>query len=198
MSTVVTSEKFSSLQVVDDTVVNDMYADGDVAIVGDLSADNITAETDITSTTGDIVVSAGDFVAANGSVLLLDGGVNLLATTGGVTAPVDTVTQITSITTGVTLNSRRGIVTTVASTLAAGVGAAFTVTNSEVAVGDLVLVNVVGYSGNPDFTTEGSPVVSVAATSAGSFTVGLVNAHGANALNGTVQIGFNVIKATVV
>lgn len=56
------------------------------------------------------------------------------------TGQTSTVTQITSRTTGVTINSRNGSITLVS---AAGTTTvqSFTVTNSEVAVGDLVVVN---------------------------------------------------------
>jgi len=207
-SQVIGSQKLHSLEVVDSARFDEnVYVDGDIELVGDLTADNITVEDDLEIVTGDLTITAGDEIITAGDLTLTAGDialtagdlnvslgeVNYRAATTGSTGTVGTVTQITSITTGVTLNARRGIITTFSSTLATITGASFLVTNSTVGLGDLVLVNVVAYSGNADFVTQGSPVVSVITVSAGSFRVGLVNAGGAS-LNGTVSIGFEVIK----
>lgn len=99
------------------------------------------------------------------------------------------VTQITSITTGVTLNTACGTITTVSSTLAAGVDASFVVTNSAVAATDLVIVNTKSYGG----TADGIPVAEVQAVGAGSFTINLRN-QGAVTLDAVVVLSFAVIK----
>lgn len=97
------------------------------------------------------------------------------------------VTQITTISTGVTLNSQRGVITTVASTLASVTPAIIVLTNSTIAVGLLVKVHVVGGT-----WTAGCPVVAAQAAGAGSISITLSNA-GTAALNGTVVILFEVV-----
>ena len=98
-----------------------------------------------------------------------------------------TVTQATSISTGVTLSKRKGQITTVASTLAAGAEAEFTVTNTEVAATDVVVVSTT-YAG------AGTPVISVKGVAAGSFVIVITNLHAANALDAVLVINFAVIK----
>lgn len=99
-----------------------------------------------------------------------------------------TVTQATSITTGVTLNARNGIITTVSSTLAADTEATFTVTNSAVVAGSNVILGVTYPA-----ASAGTPVANVGAISNGSFTVVLTNVNPSNALNAVVKIGFVVL-----
>lgn len=100
-----------------------------------------------------------------------------------------TVTQATSITTGVTLNKLCGTITTVSSTLAAAAEVAFVVTNSKVAATDLVVVNI------KSTASAGTPVAFVTAVAAGSFTITLSNLHASAALDNTVVLSFTVIKA---
>ena len=111
-------------------------------------------------------------VISNGDIDLADGG---------------TVTQITSIATGVTLNTHSGQITTVSSTLAAAAEAAFVVTNSTVAATDVVIANLASTS------SAGTPVVSVTAVAAGSFTITIANLHASAALDNTMVINFGVI-----
>ena len=99
------------------------------------------------------------------------------------------VTQITSITTGVTLNKACGVITTVAATLAAGADASFVVTNNQVAVGDIVICHTGTYGG----TADGIPICNVEAVAAGSFKVNIRNT-GAQALDALLTINFAVIQ----
>jgi hypothetical protein len=101
------------------------------------------------------------------------------------------VTQGTSAVTGVTLNTTKGIVTTFSQSAAAGVSAAFTVTNSKAAAASNVRAYVIDYVGV--FTTNGIPVVSVDNRTAGTFDIVVSNAHSANALSGALQIGFEIV-----
>ena len=104
------------------------------------------------------------------------------------------VTQATSITTGVTLNAVRGIITTVAATAGAD-GATpnvFTVTNSQVRSGDNVRAYILDYAGT--HATNGTPVVQVDNIADGTFDINIANAHGSNALNGILKIGFEVLN----
>ena len=107
---------------------------------------------------------------------------------GYATGAGGTVTQTTSRTTGVTLNTMTGLITCNNASLAAGAEAAFVVTNSSVAATDTVIVNVVSSS-------TGTPVAFVTAVSAGSFTVTLSNLHASTADTTADTIRFTVIKS---
>lgn len=101
-----------------------------------------------------------------------------------------TVTQATSISTGVTLNKLAGTITTVSQTIAAGAEASFTVTNSEVAATDVPVVAL------KSTASAGGPfMVAVTAVAAGSFTITITNTHATNAGDNTLVISFVVLKA---
>jgi len=97
------------------------------------------------------------------------------------------VTQITSITTAVTVNALNGIVTTVSSTLAANLKTFFTVNNPNVLAGSKILVSV-----QYDEAATGIPVVGVSDIAAGSFKVVLSNG-GSAALNNVVKVHYLII-----
>lgn len=97
-------------------------------------------------------------------------------------------TQLTSITTAVTVDAHNGIITTVSSTLAAATEAVFTVNNPVVTAASRVIVSV-----EYDEATNGFPLANVADIANGSFKVVLLNA-GAAALAGVVKIHFIVIN----
>ena len=105
--------------------------------------------------------------------------------------PAGLVTQITSVTTGVTLNATRGIVTTFSQSAAAGVSSAFTVTNSNAVATSNIRAYIIDYAGV--FTTNGIPVVSVDNRVAGAFDIVVSNGHSVNALSGVLQIGFEIV-----
>lgn len=100
------------------------------------------------------------------------------------------VTQATSITTGVTLNTVCGTITTFAAGAIAGAeDGPFTVTNSAVAATDVISVSIKSYAGT------GTPLVYVSATAAGSFDITITNLHAANALTAAIVINFFVNKS---
>lgn len=100
------------------------------------------------------------------------------------------VTQATDRTTGVTLNTICGAITTQATSLAAAAEVSFTVTNSAVAIGDVVVAVI---RSGP--TTVGSTQVYVHTIAAGSFGLTLANLHASVADTGAAIINFAVIKA---
>jgi hypothetical protein len=100
-----------------------------------------------------------------------------------------TVTQLTSITTAVTLDTLNGVITTVSSTLAANAKTFFTVNNSNVTATSIVLVSV-----QYDEAATGIPVVGISDVATGSFKVVLSNGGNA-ALNNVVKIHFIIINA---
>jgi hypothetical protein len=100
-----------------------------------------------------------------------------------------TVTQLTSITTPVTLDTLNGVITTVSSTLAANAKTNFTVNNSNVSATSVIIVSV-----QYDEAAAGIPVVGVSDIATGSFKVVLSNGGNA-ALNNVVKVHFIIINA---
>lgn len=103
-----------------------------------------------------------------------------------------TVTQATNRTTGVTLNTLSGQVTTNNTSLAAEAAAVFTVTNNTVFADDVVIVAVAGGSNG------GNTKVTVNAVAAGSFVIQVANDNAAagTAETGAIAINFLVMKAS--
>jgi hypothetical protein len=99
------------------------------------------------------------------------------------------VTQITSITTGVTCSAYSGVITTVSQTVAAGAEADFVVTNTKVAATDIVVACIKTH------TSAGSFMVAAAAVAAGQFTLRLTNLHASAAGDNVLVINFLVLKA---
>ena len=99
-----------------------------------------------------------------------------------------TVTQATSKSTGVTLNTRCGQITLNAAALAADTTVSFVLTNSSVAAGDVLILNHI--SGG----TPGSYLLN-ARSAAGSATIDVRNIT-AGSLSEAVVIAFAIIKAT--
>lgn len=101
------------------------------------------------------------------------------------------VTQITSRSTGVTVNGLCGLITTHNASLAAEASAVFTVTNSAVEIGDVVVIS------QRSGSDGGNTAVNVTTTAAGSFAVRISNnnAGGGAAETGPILINFAVIKA---
>lgn len=104
-----------------------------------------------------------------------------------------TVTQITNRATGVTINALTGTITTDSTSLAAEASAVFVVTNSKVAITDVVVCNI--RSGSIALNTD----VVVSAVAAGSFSLTVINNNVAagTAETGAIIINFVVIKGSV-
>lgn len=100
------------------------------------------------------------------------------------------VTQVTSISTAVTLNKVCGRVTTVAATTAAAAEDIFTVNNSEVNNTDVVVVSTT-YAGG------GTPLVYVKKVLNGSFDIAISNLAAAAALDAALVINFAIIKSVI-
>lgn len=102
-----------------------------------------------------------------------------------------TVTQITTRATGVTINKLCGTITTDTTSLAAEASAVFVVTNSTVAIGDVVVL--CQRSGAIALNTD----VVVSAVAAGSFSITVINNNVAAGIaeTGAIIINFVVIKA---
>jgi len=106
---------------------------------------------------------------------------------------VGTVTQGTSATTAVTSNSKTGVITTFALTLAATAEATFTVNNSSVKADSVVLITV-EYPTIVNITpTTGFLTATVRDVAAGSFKVSLRNSHASDVLNSAAKIHYRVL-----
>lgn len=89
----------------------------------------------------------------------------------------------------VTISKMAGVITTEALTTAAGASQAITLTNTLAAVGDLVIPYIVGG------TNTRAHINVFAVATAGGATITINNIGPTNAINGTVIIGFLLIKA---
>lgn len=135
-------------------------------------------------------VAVNDALTVSGAVSVAS-SVKSTSATGGVgyaTGAGGAVTQITSASTGVTLNKACGQITTVALTTAAAAEERFTVTNSAVAATDVVVVGTT-YNG------AGTALLSVQKIAAGAFDIVISNAHATAAFDAVMVINFAVIKA---
>jgi hypothetical protein len=121
-------------------------------------------------------------------------GLQSTSTTVGIgyaTGAGGAVVQATSRTTGVAINRICGQITTNTTSLAAEAAAAFTVTNSIVAVGDVVVACIRSGSNG------GMTAVQVTTVAAGSFVLNVMNNNVAagTAETGAIIINFAIIKA---
>lgn len=184
----------------------------DVAAGGVRSAQFATATTGVNYVTF-TPAAAGSPVLISGAGSDTDVGIRLVAKGAGIntvllgglqslgvlvtdkigygTGAGGTVTQITNRSTGVTLSKLTGTIQTDTTSLAAEVAAVFTVTNTLVAIGDVVVVSI--QSG----TNGGNTAVTVTTVAAGSFAIKVSNnnAAGGTAETGAIIINFAVIKA---
>ena len=91
----------------------------------------------------------------------------------------------------VTINGYIGTITTESLTTAQNAVVTITLTNNKIAAGDLVFCTLSNGS-----NTQGTPMLGVVTPAAGSCVIKLANKHAsAEALNGTLKIGFMVVKA---
>ncbi len=131
--------------------------------------------------------------AATGTSLVTTAGIGSSGPTGlGLgyrTGAGGAVAQATDRTTGVTLNTLSGKITTQATSLAAQTSVSFTLTNSTIAVGDNVQVNVrSGSTGN-------KTIAAVNVVAAGSCLITLFNTDASVADTGAAILNFSVWKA---
>lgn len=121
-----------------------------------------------------------------------DGGNTLVVASGGkITHEGQTsVTQATSITTGVTCSALSGEITTVSQTVAAAAEADFVVTNTLVDATDVVVPCIKTH------TSAGSFLAAVVAVASGQFTIRLTNLHASAAGDNVLVINFLVLKAS--
>ena len=96
------------------------------------------------------------------------------------------VTQLTAISTAVTVNANNGIITTVSSSLAGNSNAAFTVNNSKVLTTSRILLTV-------EHPGAGIPVLITETYTNGSFDIRIYNVS-ATAFNNILKISYLIIN----
>ena len=96
------------------------------------------------------------------------------------------VTQLTAISTAVTVNAHNGIITTVSSTLAGNSNAAFTVNNDKVLSTSRILLTV-------EHPGAGIPVLITETITNGSFDIRIYNVS-SNAFTNVLKISFIIIQ----
>lgn len=131
--------------------------------------------------------SAPSSIAATGAITSSSASAGI----GYATGAGASVTQGTDRTTGVTVTGTSGLITTHNASLGAELAAEFTVTNTSVAVGDVVVV--AQRSGSNGGNTD----VFVSTVAAGSFKIKVANNNAAagTAETGAILINFAVVKA---
>jgi hypothetical protein len=113
-------------------------------------------------------------------------------------ADAPTSTGIKSIAAGATgtLDAEAGVITATGLTAAAGVSEKITVNNKTVKTDSRILITAGPYTGT--FGANGIPVVTgYTIVSAGQFEIQITNLHGANALDGDLNLSFQVGQVVV-
>ena len=132
-----------------------------------------------------VLAKTGDITATAGNVVVTGATKGIIHTNSG------TITQGTSATTAVEINTTSGVITTYAAALAATTNVEFTVTNSTVQADSVVLVTM------QDENTEDNKQLACAihTVAAGSFIISIVNPHSATSTSATSsKIHFLVIN----
>jgi hypothetical protein len=129
----------------------------------------------------DVGAGAGTSLAVSGALTSSGGGIGYATGAGG------TQTQATSRTTGVTLNKLSGTITMFSSAVAAAASSTFTLTNTFIAAGDIVIVT-------HNSATNACSWVCEAIAGAGSATIVVKNISAASITEAT-PLKFIIIKA---
>ena len=157
-----------------------------ITLTGTLAANAITSTTTIAGNAVSSTTSVTGATLTDGTASLASG-----ALTGAtrVTYTKGTVTQLTSITTAVSINNPVGVITTFAAATATDDVDSFTVNNTSVVATSTVQAFVQDYAGV--LVTDGVPVVVVTDVAVGSFVINIANV-GVAALDGALTIGYIV------
>ncbi len=118
------------------------------------------------------------------------GSVNVVntATLNNVRLTRSSVSQGTSLTSGVTINSPAGFIFTLTTgTLATGASASFTVTNSAVRADSIVLGDIIQYGG------AGIPTARIDSVTQGSFAMNVRNLDLTNSVAGSIKLAYTVL-----
>ncbi|KKK47273.1 hypothetical protein LCGC14_3156890 [marine sediment metagenome] len=156
----------------------------DVEVAGvDILQMTTTAVTIPAAITSGLTIVAGGLTATAGGVTITAGGVTY--------AGRSTVDQGgTDHTAGVTISANSGIITLANADLAAGTEVRFVVTNTKVAVGDVIALCIGDYADG-----GGMGTATVEDVAAGAFTVLLSETIAANAFNDDTTLNFVLIQS---
>ena len=157
------------------------------AVTGETGSGALVFATSPTLVTPDIGAATGQSLAVTGALTSSGGNIGYLAGAGG------TVTQITSQTTAVTLNTPSGMVQMISGvSINHETVAVFQVNNSRVAQSDVVIVSIRGG------TNSGNTQANVVEVGSGYFKIAVANNNGSGAAEtgSAIQINFAVFKAT--
>lgn len=98
-----------------------------------------------------------------------------------------TITQGTSTTTGVSINSPAGFIYTFTTgTIATSGSAAFTVTNSVVSAESIVFTSIANYTGSA------TPQARITSVTQGSFGIKITNLDATNAIAGSLKLAYTI------
>ena len=177
------------------TLAGNIIMSGTLAVTGAVTMASTLAVTGATTLSSTLAAGAttitGALSAGATTVSTLDASGLASFAAGIKNSAGGTVTQITNITTGVTLSKYTGQITTVtAPSIAAAAEASFVVTNTLVAATDVVVVSVVTQF------SDGLVIAYVSAIGANSFTITLSNLSTAAVSAGAAVISFAVIKGS--
>ena len=136
-----------------------------------------------------IGVAYADQTISNSAAVQVNAKTGILGfNTGNPSVAIPAVTQGTSKSTGVTLNAAAGKITMNNASLASATAVAFTLTNSQIGTGDILLANASG-----GIATAGTYQVHVLDVSAGAATIQVTNISG-GALSEAVVINFATLQ----
>ena len=168
----------------------DNTATPNLKILDDSGTARTAADGSNTKTLSNKTFVAPNIGAATGTSLAVTGAVTSSGTAGMgyATGAGGTVTQLTSKSTGVTLDKICGQITTHNAALAAAAEVSFVLTNSTIAATDLILVNMV--SGG----TVGAYAFAINAVGSGTCTMTIANLS-AGSLSEALVLNFLVLKA---
>lgn len=198
---------FTGLTLIESTTLATSAAAAGCNLSGStLAADGTDTDIDINITpkgTGEVNISKVDIdagaidgttIGANAVATIKGSTVLATQASGYATGAGGTVTQLTSRTTGVTLNQACGEITLVAGTLAGHEADEFALTNSEIAASDVVIVNI---KSGAAAGTRKYYTVGVTSVSAGSCTISVGNHDNGTipaAGTDTLVLSFAVVK----
>lgn len=170
-----------------------------VTITGSFSGLTLVSSVTITGTTttngGNLQLTANTLSSTNtnGNITISPNGTGEIIATKpfgyGGSGTGGTVTQLTSKSTGVTLNKLCGQITMNNATLNRGTSVSFTLTNSFIDTTDVVVVNIASGA------TAGAYVVTVEVIAAGSCNISLHNNASGVDYSEAVVLNFAIIKA---
>ena len=136
---------------------------------------------------GNLIIESisGDCIfKSNETTLTLSNNSIIFSGSKGISFSKSNVSQLTSTTTPVTINTGCGIITAFHSSLAANSSVNFTVNNTSIKAGSIIICKV------SDYTGTGIPITRCGNILDNSFSITVSNAHVSSPLNSVMKISF--------